>query len=79
MLPFVFACWVSNKKLPDDFIAEFNAALSFGLNNIDGLVKEQNLKTSDAHYLKNIIKYNLDSNKREAIDLFLEKIGSVAL
>ena len=26
-LPFVFACWVANKKLPDDFISQFNNAL----------------------------------------------------
>lgn len=79
MLPFVFACWVSNKKLKDSFIAEFNAALSLGLNNIDQLVQKENLKESDTHYLKNVIQYDLDSDKRKAINLFLEKVATVAL
>ncbi|MEP7264189.1 MAG: MqnA/MqnD/SBP family protein, partial [Bacteroidota bacterium] len=75
MLPFVFACWVSNKKLPQNFIEEFNAALASGLNQIDKLTEVEYLSNADTHYLKNVIKYNLDSAKREAIDLFLEKAG----
>src|ERR1043165_2452154 len=33
-LPFVFACWVSNKIISDDFILRFNAALEKGLQQI---------------------------------------------
>ncbi len=39
-LPFVFACWVSNKPLPPDFVEDFNSALSLGVKNID-LVTER--------------------------------------
>ena len=39
-LPFVFACWVSNKKLPESFIAKFNAALESGVSNIDASVNQ---------------------------------------
>ncbi len=37
-LPFVFAAWISNKKLDDNFIKEFNKANAFGLNRIDKVV-----------------------------------------
>jgi len=39
-LHFVFAAWVSNKPLPDNFIIEFNAANKLGLQHIDEVVAE---------------------------------------
>ena len=33
-LPFVFAAWISNKKLPEDFIELFNQKNAEGINNI---------------------------------------------
>ncbi|MEJ7679548.1 MAG: menaquinone biosynthesis protein [Segetibacter sp.] len=39
-LPFVFAAWVANKKLPEDFIKQFNEANKIGLENIDAVVAE---------------------------------------
>ena len=38
-LPFVFAAWVSNKKLDGNFISEFNEANAFGLNRIEEVVQ----------------------------------------
>jgi chorismate dehydratase len=44
-LPFVFACWVSNRTLDKDFIDSFNAALSYGLKKINTVAeKEHSLK-----------------------------------
>ena len=37
-LPFVFAAWVSNKKLDQNFIMNFNEANAFGLKRIDEVV-----------------------------------------
>ncbi|MGY8989788.1 MAG: MqnA/MqnD/SBP family protein, partial [Flavobacteriales bacterium] len=34
-LPFVFACWISNKNIDENFLSEFNSALKFGLSEID--------------------------------------------
>lgn len=74
-LPFAFACWVSNKKLPNSFIIQFNEALAHGVNNIDEAVNQyaQNSipKEELANYLTNYISYTLDENKLKAIDLFL--------
>lgn len=73
-LPFVFACWVSNVKLENDFISEFNKTLAYGVNHIEEAVKEKpnNTKGFDAlDYLKNKISYNLDSDKKKALEKFL--------
>lgn len=78
-LPFVFACWVSNKVLTDEFTEEFNQALSFGVNNIDKVVKhfENSIAIPTAElkkYLTENIDFMLNSRKRKAIDLFLDLI-----
>lgn len=74
-LPFVFACWVSNVKLEDSFIQDFNNALAYGVDHIEeaAIEKPNNTKGFDAlDYLKNKISYNLDSEKKKALELFLE-------
>jgi len=66
-LPFVFACWVKNKEIPESFIENFNKALKSGINNIDRITK------NDAElnfYLKENINFILDERKREAMKLF---------
>jgi chorismate dehydratase len=74
-LPFVFACWVSNKKIDDSFIKEFNEALCHGVNHIAEAVAEKPNKTKgfdDYDYLKNKISYPLSADKKQALEKFLE-------
>jgi len=76
-LPFVFACWVSNKKLSDTFIEDFNNACAFGLNNIDEVIKNysnQNIISSQKlkQYFSESISYNLDEEKKKGLNLFLK-------
>lgn len=74
-LPFVFACWVSNTKIDQNFIDDFNASLAYGINHITEAVKEKTIDINgfDAHdYLKNKISYNLDEGKKLALNMFLE-------
>lgn len=74
-LPFVFACWVSNVPLAESFINEFNKTLAFGVNHIEEAVIEkpnQSLGSNALDYLKNKISYNLDTDKRKALEKFLE-------
>jgi chorismate dehydratase len=74
-LPFVFAAWISNKKLDDDFINEFNKANSFGLNNLDDVVSEHPYEIFDLHhYYNDCISFYLDENKRKGLELFLKMI-----
>ena len=71
-LPFVFAAWVANKKLPEDFINQFNEANKTGLQNLDAVVAENlspyyDLKT---YYTQNI-SYYLTLEKRKGLEKFL--------
>jgi chorismate dehydratase len=75
-LPFVFAVWVSTKKLPEDFIAEFNSVLAFGVSHITEAIDEDYevsnfSKNQTLHYLTKRIDYRLNEEKQKAIDLFL--------
>ncbi|MBA3680531.1 MAG: menaquinone biosynthesis protein [Bacteroidetes bacterium] len=78
-LPFVFAAWVSTEKLPSEFITDFNSVLKHGVNNIlkavedDYNVKDLS-KEKTIEYLSERIDYNLDEDKRKALDLFLDYI-----
>jgi len=76
-LPFVFACWVSNRELDNKFIADFNSALKSGIDNIgkvakayagNGLKSEADLK----EYLTKNIDYIFDNEKKKGMALFLK-------
>ncbi len=77
-LPFVFACWVANKKLTPEFIANFNSALKKGVNNIKEVVvlpNESKITQEQLFdYLTNKISYDFDENKQIALVKFLEYI-----
>lgn len=75
-LPFVFACWVSNKNFSENFLKQFNEANSIGLQFLDEIVRKNpfpfyNLKT---YYTENI-HYYLDEEKRKGLAHFLEMIS----
>lgn len=70
--PFVFAAWVSNKKLEDSFIKYFNEANSIGLKLIDTVVQNNPYNLFDLkEYYTQKISYDLNAEKRKALDLFL--------
>ncbi len=76
-LPFVFAAWVSTKKLDSDFITRFNNALSLGTNNIDEAILKNPKEIkgfNPTDYLKNKISYNLTPEKKSGLELFLSLI-----
>jgi chorismate dehydratase len=71
-LPFVFAAWIANKKIPEDFIRQFNEANKQGLENLEAVVAESvspfyDLKT----YFTQNISYLLTENKRKGLEKFL--------
>lgn len=75
-LPFVFAAWVSSKKLPPDFLQDFNRANAMGLEHLDEIALENEvpyypLKT----YYNDNICYHLDAGKKKGLALFLDKIS----
>lgn len=83
-LPFVFAAWVSLKKLDEQFISTFNKALSFGLQNTTNAIEASlsllpTSKEITEDYLTNKISYNLNQNKLAGLNLFLDYIKKEAI
>lgn len=74
-LPFVFAAWVSNKKLDNTFILSFNEANALGLENLAEIIKknDNSIFDLDAYYTK-YIKFSMNEKKKQGLQLFLEKI-----
>lgn len=76
-LPFVFAAWISNKKLPQIFIDSFNEANSVGLNMIGTIVKDNPFTKFNLHeYYTKYISFQLNDRKQEALKIFFNKISS---
>ena len=77
-LPFVFACWISNKNIDKHFLSEFNSALKFGLSEIDKAVEIEKHNYPHCNnpndYLNNKISYILDEEKRKGMEVFLSMI-----
>jgi len=82
-LPFVFACWVANKKLPNDFLTNLNNALNFGVNHINETIaffKESIPANADAKsYFTNNISYLLDDPKRKGMKLFFQYLKELKI
>lgn len=72
-LPFVFAAWIANKKLPKHFIELFNQKNSIGIHNIDEVLKTVECDYYDLkkYYTENI-SYNLTEQKQQGMSLFLK-------
>lgn len=77
-LPFVFAAWISNKKLPDDFINLFNQKNAEGVNNIEAVLKETHCEFYDLkkYYTQNI-SYHFTEEKQKGLKLFLKLLQAL--
>ncbi|MBI3500203.1 MAG: menaquinone biosynthesis protein [Bacteroidetes bacterium] len=79
-LPFVFACWISNKKLDAQHEISFYKSMKFGLEQkekvIEQLDKEFDKKIM-SDYLNEYIIYSLDQPKRIAMNLFLKLCATI--
>ena len=74
-LPFVFAAWISNKPIANDFETAFNAANKWGIDHIEEVIRENPSAEFDLHeYYHSLIKFRINMAMREAITLFLSKI-----
>jgi chorismate dehydratase len=75
-LPFVFACWASNREIDKEFVEDFNLALLSGIRNIDAVVEKYDksgaIKGRDLkEYLTRNIDYDFNEDKKRALNLFL--------
>lgn len=78
-LPFMYAAWIANKPIPQDFIAQFDQALKYGLDQRTALL--QDLPVVDGFdmedYLFNKLDFELSPEKLEAMKLFLSYISKL--
>jgi chorismate dehydratase len=71
-LPFVFAAWISNKRLDPRFIKAFDEANRQGILHIDDVVAENPYPIFDLHdYFTKHLDYHLDALKRKGLEKFL--------
>ncbi len=78
-LPFVFAAWIANKPIPQEFMAEFNTSLKFGLDHRSELLKELP-KRNDfdlEDYLMHKLDFELTEGKKSALYLFLDYVRAL--
>ena len=76
--PFVFAAWVSNKKMTEDFLIKFNQANKLGLLHMDDVLAKQAHSNFDLKkYFTHYIKYDFTEDKRKALSSFLGKLRDV--
>lgn len=74
-LPFVFAAWISNKRLPGSFIEKFNKANALGLDHIDEIVESLHFDLFDLKkYYTQHLSYKLDERKKKGMELFLSQL-----
>ncbi len=79
-LPFLFAAWIANKKLDESFIEKFNKANAEGFNHLNEIIDANTCKEySLEKYYKENISYNLDYEKRYALELYLKKMKVASL
>ena len=77
-LPFVFACWVANKSLSKSFKNSFIEALHFGMKSLEISLEKKGMNfpssINEKRYLTEVISYDLDAEKKQALALFLKEI-----
>jgi chorismate dehydratase len=75
-LPFMFAGWIANKPIPQEFMLEFNAALKYGLDHRQELFKELPMRDDFdiVDYLMVKIDFDLTEEKKKALYMFLDYI-----
>lgn len=75
-LPFMYAAWVANKEVSQEFKTEFNVALEFGLAHRNEVLKElpqtPNFDLED--YLYNKLQFDVTEDRKKAMNLFLAYI-----
>lgn len=72
--PFVFAAWVSNKKLDDNFLIAFNKAVASGFQHLEEIVSLNKCPNFDLmNYYTKFIQFKVGYNIEETIESFLNK------
>lgn len=78
-LPFMYAAWVANKEISQQFKNEFNAALKFGLEHRKEVLKDlpqtNNFDLKD--YLYHKLQFEVTDDRKKALNMFLGYIKAL--
>lgn len=75
-LPFVFAVWVTKKKIDDHFLQLFNEAVEQGIKQLSSDVLQIDFPEYDLYtYFTKNISFPLDDAKMEGLQRFLDEIA----
>lgn len=77
-MPFVFAAWICNRPVSEEWISKFDQALSIGVNHIDQVciaIREEYPGIPIQTYLSKYIQFELTPEKRNSISYFLKLTG----
>ncbi|MGC4103697.1 menaquinone biosynthetic enzyme MqnA/MqnD family protein [Ferruginibacter sp.] len=75
-LPFVFAAWVSTRRLPESFVKLFDEANAMGFKYMDEIIADNPYQTYDLRkYYTLHLSYQLDAAKRAGMQKFLALIS----
>lgn len=80
-MPFVFAAWAAHPDVPDERIAALEEALAYGVTHTEEAVaasRYASMGRTAVDYLTRNIDFDLDIDKRRALELFLRKIAPVS-
>ena len=78
-LPFVFAAWISNKKIDPAFISRFNEANAAGFDNLALVIDENKTPVYDLlkYYTENI-RYSYSEDQQKALQRFMQEIRLIS-
>jgi len=78
-LPFMYAAWVANREIDQNFKDEFNAALKFGLEHRKELLEElpPNSDFDLDDYLHHKLQFEVTEDRKKALELFLAYIEAL--
>jgi chorismate dehydratase len=72
-LPFVFAAWVTNQSLTEDFKKDFNNTIGEGLLHMDDIIASNSMLKYDLKtYFTENISYELNEEKQKGLTMFLK-------
>lgn len=78
-LDFIFAAWIANKVISEEFVTQFEEANAEGLKHIEEVVAQNPYPFYDLNtYYRQNIQYTFDESKRDGLELFLDLVKSNA-
>ena len=73
-LPFLFAAWIANKKLPQTFVEKFNQTTGEGFKHLPEIIAANPYNHYDLKkYYEENISFNLDDDKKSGLEEYLNR------